>query len=374
MTSPLARLAGIIHRESGIQLAERNSIALEAAVARAAPGKTANDFLRLVDDPVAGPRAVERLVEEITIQETSFLRDADQLRSIDWRALAASATGTLRVWTAGCATGEEAYTLGILASEAFAPSVPPVSILATDISAAGLERASAGRYAGRRIAALPQRLREHYFVMDGDALVVGSGLRRLVSFARHNLVSDPIPPLGEAPFDLIVCRNVLIYFDAPTVERVRASLVRAVRPGGTLLLGAADALGAGGSPQPPLAQRATPARPPAPRRASTPPSEPDASTLDARTHFVRGLNELENGDAVSAVASFRRAVYVDPDFGLAAFTLGRAHEALGDRAAATRAYRQALHALADVDHDPVLTEVSLGDVEVACRARLEELR
>ena len=93
-----------------------------------------------------------------------------------------------------------------------------------------------------RPSAVEPALRSRYFDADGDALVVGERLRRLVRFAPHNLARDPLPPLGEEPFDLILCRNVLIYFDGATVERAIDGLERALRPDGMLILGSADTL------------------------------------------------------------------------------------------------------------------------------------
>jgi tetratricopeptide (TPR) repeat protein len=98
--------------------------------------------------------------------------------------------------------------------------------------------------------------------------------------------------------------------------------------------------------------------------------------LDANAYFVRGLAELGVDDPHSAAASLRRALYVDPAFGLAAFQLGRAHERRGDSAAAARAYEQALHTLEPGDgrHDAILDQVDLGDVASACAMRLKVLR
>jgi len=98
----------------------------------------------------------------------------------------------------------------------------------------------------------------------------------------------------------------------------------------------------------------------------------ESDALDAAAYFVRGLVELQTDDPPAAAASLRRALYVDPTFALAAFTLGRAHDALGDGAAARRAYEQALRTLDPEDdrHDLLLQQVDLGDIAAACRARL----
>ena len=230
---------------------------------------------------------------------------------------------------------------------------------------------------------IDEHLRRRYFEEDGDRLVVAERLRRIVHFMPHNLARDPVPPLGEEQFDLIICRNVLIYFDGETVERVIDSLERALRPDGMLILGSADALCGtarrlariGSEPVHP-SRRAIPRRVlRRPLGRPAPAEAPAAGLLDADAHFVSGLAALESGDAVAAASALRRALYVDPTFGLAAFTLGRAYEAAGDPAAARRSYEQALRTLdlADDRHDHLLQQVDLEDIAAACRARLESL-
>jgi chemotaxis protein methyltransferase CheR len=404
----LRAVAELVRRETGITLAARQETALRSAMRRAAPGLDAQAFLRSANDPLLGGQLVERLVDEVTVKETTFLRDRRQLESIAWHALLEHARSagseTIRVWSAGCATGEEPYTLAMLAAEAFAPGEPPVDVLGTDVSAAALAAASHGWYRERAVRAVDAGRQRRYLERGPDGeYVVGARLRGLVRFARHNLTRDPIPPLGEAPFDLVVCRNVLIYFDAALVDRVIDDLQGAAGEGGTLVLGAADVL-CGASRR--LASLSTP-------RASSGPlfrrplGRPraysrdervaaaldaadagrqdealghasallDADPLDADAYFVRGLVELRIGEPARAAASLRSALNVDPRFGLAAFKLGRAHDELGDPAAARRAYEQALRTLTAEDerHELLLQQVDLGDVAAACSARLAAL-
>jgi chemotaxis protein methyltransferase CheR len=229
-----------------------------------------------------------------------------------------------------------------------------------------------------------------------------------VTFRRHNLVRDPAPPFGEAPFDLILCRNVLIYFDAETVDGVVRALDGALAPDGELLLGAADALSRGAGRLRTLATAAAPVTPALPRRPRAlriPLGRADvvaqdaaglaeaagasashevisltrrllsADPLNASAHVLHGLAELEAGDAEAAVAAFRRALYAEPRFGLAAFQLGRAYESLGNHAAARRSYAQALRTC-DPDgdlHEPLLGQVDLAEILAAAEARLDAL-
>jgi chemotaxis methyl-accepting protein methylase len=384
MSTQLARVAELVRVETGLVLGERQYPALREALGRATGSTDAAAFLRLAADPLERAQAIARLIDETTIQETYFLRDRNQLESIDWRLALSSADGVVRVWDAACATGEEAYSLALLASEQLGLPEPPVRVLATDISERALAQARGGVYGPRAVREVEPRLRQRYLHEREESFEVHERLRRLVTFASHNLVRDPIPPPGELPFDLIVCRNVLIYFDAATVASLVGQLEAALRPGGVLVLGAADVLcvtaprlerlssgraapgGRRRAPQRPAGERAE--RRPRPQAAA-------AKEPNEEQHFVQGLAELEAGRFDHAVAAFRRALYLNPAFGLAAFQLGRAHEAAGDVAAAKRAYGQALRTidLADDRHDHLIGQVDLGDVATACRARLEAL-
>jgi chemotaxis protein methyltransferase CheR len=457
VTGPLTSLADLIKQRTGIIIPEARTQALWAALGRAAPGLDETAFLTAAADPVRGPPLLDRLIDEVTVQETCFARDPDQLGIIHWRGLAqdsgapagrgqGGATPTrseraggqrqaapVRVWSAGCATGEEAYTLALLASESFTPAAPPVDVLGTDISGAALASAVAGRYGTRAVRGLSTLLRYRYLVHQSDGTyLVNDRLRELVRFRRHNLASDPVPPLGEAPFDLIVCRNVLIYFGGPLILRVTGQLEHALAPGGVLVLGAADAVArtAALGTQAQQGARSRQGRPPdrphtgrpragragaahqagaggragaggqgtGTRQDIAPPGRQErlaaaleaagrgdrddalaqvasllaTDPLDADAHFVEGLVTLEAGEPARAADALRRALYTDPTYALAAFTLGRACDALGDRAAARRAYGQALRSIdpGDERHEPMLQQVGLGDIAAACRARL----
>lgn len=411
MKDPLAEIAELILRETGVALPAARQSPLRAAVARVAPGLDPGAFLRATSDPVGGRALLDKLIDEVTNQETTFLRDRRQLDAIPWpsllRGVQAAGSRTIRVWSAACASGEEVYTLALLAAEALAPAQTPVDVLGTDISGAALAAAAAGRYRERAVGGLTPSLRQRYLERQADgSYLVGARLRGLVRFRRHNFVRDPIPPRGEDGFDVVVCRNVLIYFETPLVERVIGLLRRSVRPGGLLVLGAADALPrpAGSSAvraglpeseapppqrtlrrplvrplQSPLSreQRLTAALDAADKGARDDALAGVASLLvddplDADAHFVRGLVTLAAGEPAQAVAALRRALYTDATFALAAFVLGRSYDALGDIPAARRAYEQALRTLDPEDHrhELLLQQVDIGDIAAACRARL----
>lgn len=437
MTSALATLADVVRGESGIALDAADLRSLQAAARRAAPGMDASQLLRALDERPQGTELLRRLIDEVTVNETFFFRHEAELLALNWPVMLqrahAAGSPTVRVWVAGCATGEEAYTLAMLASEAFASGSAPVSIVATDISGTALGAARRGRYGPRATRGIEPGLRERYLVRDTDNLVVGPALRQLVRFAQHNLVCDP-PPNRE-PFDLIACRNVLIYFDPQTAARVVDSLRAMLRTTGVLILGAADRISLPIRFQIPARHRAREARSERIRRPQARPAvsagtrpesvqtgrvvsrssgpiegcpnpEPERSgasgiraalaaadagrmtaaieligsvlaidPLNAEAQFVRGLAELRAGDAQAATASLRRALYVRPNFWQAAFKLGRAQELEGDRAAAAQAYKRVLRTLDRGDAEPTsaLDPVAPADVAAACRLRLRVL-
>lgn len=404
---PLAAVAELIRRETGIAMAGRENNALRAALRRVAPGLPPDAFMRAVSDPVRGRQLLERLIDEVTVQETSFVRDRGQLDEIPWQRLRdgahAAGSAVIRVWSVGCATGEEPYTLALLAAEKLGPGPAPVDVLGTDISRSALAAAAAARYHERTVRGLDGGLRDRYLTHHADgSYTVRDSLRRLVRFGRHNIVRDPVPPSGETGFDLVTCRNVLIYFEAPTAQRVLERLTMSLRPGGRLLVGAADALqrtvriahASGDAENPPPAGKPAGRRPLGRQqtRAQRLASALDAAgrgdrdealtrmapllitdPLDADVQFAHGLVTLEAGDPARAAAAFRRALYADPAFALAAFTLGCAYDALGNASAARRAYEQALRTLRpdDARHDALLEQIDLGDIAGACRARLK---
>lgn len=147
----------------------------------------------------------------------------------------------LRIWSAGCATGEEAYSLAMLAMEACSvvQRWPGVKVFATDVDQRFLNVGSAGSYPAGAAESLSAARLAQFFTAQNDRLLVKPELRQMVLFARHNLLDD-------APFtkmDLVVCRNTLIYFQPSAQERVMRRLQYALNPGGLLFLGSSESLG-----------------------------------------------------------------------------------------------------------------------------------
>ncbi|MEY4717765.1 MAG: hypothetical protein RL563_383 [Pseudomonadota bacterium] len=187
------------------------------------------------------------LRRELLISVTSFFRDPEAFETLYEKVISpmvaeAGAGTTLRAWTAGVATGEEAYTLAMLFIEAFERHRrwPNLKIFATDLDQQCIETASVGQYPESAAAELsPERL-ERFFVKKGDYFDVKNELRQCIVFARHNLLADP--PFTK--MDLVVCRNTLIYFKSSAQERALRALQYAVKEGGALMLGSSESLSA----------------------------------------------------------------------------------------------------------------------------------
>ncbi|MEE4356800.1 MAG: chemotaxis protein CheB [Desulfococcaceae bacterium] len=194
----------------------------------------------------ANPLEIDALYKDLLIGVTEFFRDPKVFSYMEEEvipSLFSRAEGeSLRVWIAGCATGEEAYSLAVLLHERAETLAwdGKITIFATDVHRHSLETASAGEYERDRLLNIsPQRL-ERYFVspMPGRYKIIPE-LRKLVVFAPHNLISDP--PFTK--MDLVCCRNLLIYFLPETQEQVLARFHFALRPGGVLFLGLSEGTG-----------------------------------------------------------------------------------------------------------------------------------
>jgi chemotaxis protein methyltransferase CheR len=202
-------------------------------------------------------------IERLLIHETYFFRQPAQLELLRDQIFGEldaqrrdEGRGELIVWNAGCSTGEETWTLALLAGEADDGPAIPLSILATDLSEPALAIARSGVY-GRlhgldSFRAIPPWAIRHFRGSD-PVWRVPDRLRRGVSFLRHNLL-DPPPIAGV---DLVLCRNTLIYFDEPANRRAQNSLAAALRPGGVLVLGSADTLRVADGFEPIIATGAT---------------------------------------------------------------------------------------------------------------------
>ena len=197
------------------------------------------------------------LYKDLLIGVTRFFRDPDAFAQLARTAIpeifARENQEEVRVWVAGCDTGEEAYTLAMLLAEHRQASGKriPIKIFATDVHRGSLEIASAGEYPEASLSELPPRLRSSYFTAVDGGYRVSTALREMVVFAPHNLLHD-------APFtkiDLVSCRNLLIYLNPSAQQRALEIFHFALRPQGALLLGASETTGSMAAEYEPLDKR-----------------------------------------------------------------------------------------------------------------------
>jgi chemotaxis protein methyltransferase CheR len=210
---------------------------------RARDVHTYEAYSRLLDEDAA---EYDRLLDALTINVTKFWRNPET-----WEALATpyladlwrARQGQVRVWSAGCASGEEPYTLAVALAETARRSgesglLPRARIDATDVDRESLERTRAAEFADATFSEMPPELVRRYFSIESPRRPQPS-LQRIVRVRRHDLTRERPP---EPPYELIVCRNVVIYFDRPVQERLFQAFVDALVPGGVLLLGKVETL------------------------------------------------------------------------------------------------------------------------------------
>jgi two-component system, chemotaxis family, CheB/CheR fusion protein len=205
----------------------------------------ADGYLSYLDHLEVDPEEFDQLFNTILLNVTSFFRDPPA-----WEYLSAEVLPQLtaekpdgepiRIWSAGCASGEEAYTLAMAVAEALGPESvrQRVKIYATDVDEEALSQARQARYTAKQVEGVPPELLERYFERNGDGYVFSKELRRSVIFGRHDLIQDA--PISR--IDLLVCRNTLMYLNSETQSHVLARFSFALREGGYLMLGKAEML------------------------------------------------------------------------------------------------------------------------------------
>ena len=197
-------------------------------------------------------RAILELVDRISTNHTSFFREKDHfvfmqttwLPALKKNAQASGNKKNIRIWSAGCSSGEEPYTIAMLLADQFEMdgAAWDIGILATDISTTVLEKAQSGSYSDSQLEQIPDIYKRKYFRNLGEGLyTVSSALHELVTFRRLNLMNLEYPFKGR--FQIIFCRNVMIYFDEPTREGLLERFHRYLEPNGYLFIGHSESIG-----------------------------------------------------------------------------------------------------------------------------------
>jgi chemotaxis protein methyltransferase CheR len=239
-------LSSLVKERSGLVLTRDKAYLLESRllpVARKWQFKTLGDLAAAVRSR-SDSGLVRAVVEAMTTNESFFFRDVkpfDQFKSfvLPHMLRARASTRTIRIWSAACSSGQEPYSLAMLLTEQRAQLANwRLEILATDLSTEILDKAQAGFYTQFEVQrGLPIQFLVKYFKQQGERWQVDSAIRSMVNFRQLNLLDDTAA-LGR--FDVIFCRNVLIYFDQPTKTLVLDRLSRQMAPDGFLYLGGAE--------------------------------------------------------------------------------------------------------------------------------------
>ena len=244
--SVLERIFLLLQRECGIDFTDYKDGTVGRRIERRLLMSESLDLETYLKRIEKDPAELRSLYKDLLVGVTRFFRDPEAFQKLRAEIMPPIIQRLLpgeemRIWVPGCATGEEAYGLAILASEAFRERGRPATfrIFATDVHRASLEVGSAARFSPESVATIPTELRERYFEQKGESLQIRTELREKVVFAHHNVLRD-------APFtrlDLLSCRNLLIYFRPPAQHRVLGLFHFALKTGGTLLLGPSETPG-----------------------------------------------------------------------------------------------------------------------------------
>ncbi len=252
----------LVYAQTGIHLGPNKAQLVRARLGKRLRGGNFRSFRAYFDFVRADATGCElaALIDAIATNTTHLFREPQHFAFLtrviaewrsdrDWRP----AAGALRIWSAGCSTGDEPYSIAMTVDQALRGGGLDYRILATDVSTRALEAARAGRYEPERLAGVPPALRRRYFEPDAPdagprrgasatALRIRSELRSRIAFRRFNLMRERFT--FRHGFDAIFCRNVMIYFDRPTQETLVRKLAAQLRAGGYLLIGHAESLGA----------------------------------------------------------------------------------------------------------------------------------
>ncbi|MDQ2664619.1 MAG: hypothetical protein M3Z05_01290 [Gemmatimonadota bacterium] len=236
-------MAELAHLFAGLVFPPNRQPSAEAGMRRAMSGMQIGspaELLRTFETPGEGREAV---LAELTVGESYFYRDSAQLQLLVTDILPPrretyGPSRPLCIWSAGCASGEEPYTIALLMREQGWPH--PSQIIATDIAQPRLAAARRGRYTRWALRGVSDERIGRWFSHNGNYYDLMPAVREMVEFRRLNLVVDEYPVASTGGFDLVLCRNVMIYFDMPTVAHIAAGLLASLAPDGWLLLGASD--------------------------------------------------------------------------------------------------------------------------------------
>ncbi len=243
-------LVKLIYERTGIVLKDSKKNMVYSRLARrlrALGIKTFRDYLQFLNSK-EGPLEVDLLINAITTNLTHFFREKHHYKHLYKACLDITKSQTdrgesrrLRIWSAGCSSGEEPYSIAIVMSELIAKTGPfDLKILASDINTKTLQTGMAGEYSNPALEEIPAKFRNRYTQkLSSSKFKMSEKLRNLITFKKLNLLEDwPM----KGPFDVIFCRNVMIYFDQETKTNLTRNCAKILQPGGWLYIGHSESL------------------------------------------------------------------------------------------------------------------------------------
>ena len=312
-----------------------------------ANGRNADVYLAGLEAAEAPRDELRSLAQELTVTETSFFRNADQIRALhevarpDRMAVRAD-TRQLSILSAACSSGEEAYTLAACVRDAPGIAGWNVAIRAIDINTAMLGKAKAARYSDWSLRSTPASLKRRLFRADGREFLLDESIRKMVKFEERNLTVDDPGFWAEGRYDIIFCRNVIMYFTPEIARAVLARIAYSLAPGGYLFLGHAESLRGmstafhlrhthdtfyyqrkDGADETALVEtRAAPVG-----AAIEAPIDPEESWVDTIRHASQRIRALTDAPKPERTRAAARPPGPAPDIGTALDLLGREHYA-----------------------------------------------
>jgi chemotaxis protein methyltransferase CheR len=245
----------LIHHEAGIYLGPNKKSLVVGRLSRRLRDLGLSSFEEYYDLVTEGGDTEERIrmLDHICTNETSFFRDhhpfdfikQQVLPALECQASNGERSREIRIWSCGCSTGEEPYSLAMLLLDHFPPSSGwTLNILATDLSTRALARAEAGIWPIEKAKTIPAQYLKRFMLRGHGSqtgqMKAGDEIRKLVRFERINLMANGLSVVGN--FDLILFRNVMIYFDMETKKRIVERLVDRLNPAGHIVVGLAESL------------------------------------------------------------------------------------------------------------------------------------
>ncbi|MFV0422138.1 CheR family methyltransferase [Oleidesulfovibrio sp.] len=248
-----SQLRDFIYDQCGIYIADNRKYLVENRLANRLKDlnlKTYGEYFYFLRYDAGRRQELTKLFEVVTTNETSFFRNPPQLKVFEEKVLGAvlddlrsKRSKRLRIWSAGCSTGEEPYTLAIILHEVLRTEIGSwdIKITANDLSEGVLQAARRGIYTEYALRTTPPSMISKYFIKEGSNYKIKPELKRLVNFGQINL-SDRVQLKRVERSQIVFCRNVIIYFDDDMKKRVIGSFYDNLLPGGFLLIGHSESL------------------------------------------------------------------------------------------------------------------------------------